>query len=84
MALRLLENTFASKKTESVRFYSLKTLSQIPMMTPQVEENYLFPPNIGFENLFLPLAEKGEGGERLWSWKNDKIWTFESVDHKFW
>ena len=62
MALRLLENTFVSKKTESVRFYSLKTLSQILMMTPQVEENYLFPQTLALKIYFYPLQKREREG----------------------
>ena len=62
--LRLLANTFVSKKIESVHFYSFlqaKLSSRFwSLYTPQAEGNYPFPLNSVFwRSIFYP-AERGE------------------------
>ena len=64
IVLRLLENSFASQKTESVHFYSFPQAKLSPRFLsspPRQKEITHFPKVVFFENLVSSKLKGGEG-----------------------
>ena len=70
LVLRLLANTFASQKIESIHFYSC-TQAKLSPITPQAEGNYPFLLNSVFWRSIFSTVERGE--EEYGVEKNTKI-----------